>query len=103
MTFKRTKENFTCEHCGKKVKGNGYTNHCPYCLWSKHVDNNPGDRASDCHGLMQPLDYELDRDQYTLVFKCEKCGHLKKNKAVPEDNFEEILALAQRVAKSKTF
>ena len=54
--FIKNIEDFTCEHCGAPVKGTGYTNHCPKCLWSKHEDVNPGDRASDCHGLMKPID-----------------------------------------------
>ncbi|MBR6751902.1 MAG: RNHCP domain-containing protein, partial [Alphaproteobacteria bacterium] len=44
--FVKRVENFTCAHCGAEVFGNGYTNHCPKCLWSRHVDNNPGDRMS---------------------------------------------------------
>lgn len=36
--FTRVIEDFICENCGTEVKGNGYTNHCPKCLWSKHVD-----------------------------------------------------------------
>ena len=56
--FNRKKENFVCENCGEKVEGNGYTNHCPNCLWSKHVDINPGDRAETCHGLLKPIAVE---------------------------------------------
>ena len=52
--FKRKIEDFVCGHCKQKVKGNGYTNHCPKCLWSKHVDLTPGDRASGCKGMMAP-------------------------------------------------
>lgn len=39
-------ESFICEHCHKKVEKLGYTSrdHCPYCLYSKHVDITPGDR-----------------------------------------------------------
>jgi len=36
--FSKKVENFTCEACGNKVKGSGYTDHCPNCLYSKHVD-----------------------------------------------------------------
>ena len=52
--FSRLIEDFICEHCNNPVKGNGYTNHCPYCLYSKHVDEDPGDRAATCHGIMEP-------------------------------------------------
>src|SRR3989338_8156335 len=45
--FQRTKEDFTCERCGFFVRGSGYTNHCPQCLWSKHVDVNPGNRQAE--------------------------------------------------------
>ncbi|MDD4027925.1 MAG: RNHCP domain-containing protein, partial [Bacilli bacterium] len=43
-------ENFICEVCKKEVKSLGYTarDHCPYCLSSKHVDINPGDRKCTC-------------------------------------------------------
>lgn len=36
-------EEFICENCGHKVQRLGYScrNHCPYCLYSKHVDINP--------------------------------------------------------------
>jgi ribosomal protein L37AE/L43A len=93
--FTRTIEDFVCEHCGTKVKGTGYTNHCPNCLWSKHVDVNPGDRAESCGGMMKPVAVEIDRGEYILLHKCEKCGQQKKNKTVPEDNFEVILSLAK--------
>jgi rubrerythrin len=93
--FTRTIENFTCEHCGAKVKGNGYTNHCPVCLYSKHVDINPGDRLNSCNGLMKPISVEIKSGEYILTQKCEKCGFEKKNKTVPEDNFEVILGLTK--------
>lgn len=93
--FRRHKEDFVCEHCGAKVKGNGYTNHCPDCLWSKHVDVMPGDRAEDCKGLMKPIDVKSTRDGYVITHQCEKCGAIKRNKAAENDNFEVILALAK--------
>ena len=54
--FIKVKEDFVCEHCGAEVKGDGYTNHCPKCLWSKHVDVHPGDRAAECGGMMALFD-----------------------------------------------
>ncbi|MBU3901416.1 RNHCP domain-containing protein, partial [Patescibacteria group bacterium] len=45
--FQRKIEDFVCGHCGPKIKGTGYTDHCPKCLWSQHVDVNPGDRQAD--------------------------------------------------------
>lgn len=93
--FARRKEDFTCEVCGTEVKGNGYTNHCPECLCSKHVDINPGDRASDCGGIMRPVDIEMKKGEYIIVHKCEKCGFVRRNKSAEGDNFATILAIMQ--------
>ncbi len=75
--------------------GNGYTNHCPQCLCSKHVDINPGDRASDCGGLMKPVEIEQKNGDYVIIHVCESCGHMKKNKVSPNDNIEAIIAISQ--------
>lgn len=93
--FSRHKEDFVCEHCGEKVTGSGYTNHCPKCLWSKHVDIMPGDRAEECRGLMKPIGVEQVRDGYIIIHQCEKCGVIKRNKTADNDSFEAILALAK--------
>ena len=85
--FKRTKEDFVCEQCGSPVQGNGYTNHCPQCLWSKHVDVNPGDRAAACHGLMEPIRIELKKGGYMILHRCVSCGFEKPNKAAEGDVF----------------
>jgi hypothetical protein len=91
--FKKTKENFVCENCGKKIIGNGYTNHCPHCLYSKHVDIFPGDRENPCKGLMKPIKALLKNGQYTIIHRCEICREEKKNKLSKEDNLNEILNL----------
>jgi hypothetical protein len=92
--FQRKIENFVCEKCEKKVSGDGYTNHCPVCLWSKHVDINPGDREADCGGLMESVSIEAEKDGYIITHQCEKCGYKKRNKSVPADNFDEILRIS---------
>ena len=84
--FKKTKEDFICQHCGFKVRGSGYTNHCPNCLWSKHVDINPGDRLAECQGLMKPIEIELKDGQYYILHQCVKCGYTKKNKVAKNVN-----------------
>ena len=60
--FTEIDEEFICEHCGKLVPKLEYScrNHCPYCLHSKHVDKNPGDRAEECHGDLEPVSLEID-------------------------------------------
>jgi rubrerythrin len=94
MTFKRTIENFTCEHCGVSVVGNGYTNHCPKCLWSKHVDKEPGDRAETCGGMMEPIGIEGSSPSYRVIHSCEKCGLIRRVNAAPEDDPEALARLA---------
>lgn len=89
--FKKKKEDFVCEKCGTKVTGDGYTNHCPSCLYSKHVDINPGDRASLCLGLMKPLKIEGSSGKYRIIHKCLACGYVKPNKVAEDDSIESIL------------
>ena len=88
QNFKRKIEDFVCGNCGEKIKGDGYTNHCPQCLWSKHVDITPGDRASDCYGMMEPSKVETKGGEYDITHKCVKCGYEKRNKMSPKDDFE---------------
>lgn len=94
--FIRTVENFTCLNCGKNVRGNGYTNHCPECLYSLHVDNFPGDRASDCGGMMRPVRAYLKKGRFRLVHRCVKCGIEKHVKTADNDSFDEIIVATRR-------
>jgi len=93
--FQRTIEDFICENCGAAVKGNGYTNHCPKCLYSKHVDINPGDRDANCGGLMKPVAIEQKKGEYVILHKCVKCNHERKNKVAPEDDINAIMKVSQ--------
>ncbi len=93
MAFIKKQEDFICENCGGQVKGDGYTNHCPACLWSKHVDIDPGDRASGCKGMMRPISVYILGDRISITHQCIECGHQKKNKTTAEDNIDIILAL----------
>lgn len=93
--FIRRKEDFACGNCNTQVKGNGYTNHCPKCLCSRHVDVNPGDRLSTCHGMMKPITVDLKHGEFVIIHRCTRCGEEKRNIASPEDSKEEILKLAQ--------
>ena len=82
--FTKNDSGFVCGHCGKEVEPLGYTsrNHCPYCLWSRHLDVLPGDRASECMGLMEPLFAEPDpKKGYVITHRCKECGELRRNKA----------------------
>ncbi len=92
--FIKNKEDFTCGQCGAFVLGNGYTNHCPDCLWSRHVDINPGDRLEHCRGMMKPVGIEIKNRKTVVVHKCEKCGSLKKNRVAENDNQQNIILVS---------
>jgi len=92
--FTKNIEDFTCAHCSAHVKGDGYTNHCPHCLWSQDVDINPGDRASTCGGLMKPIGIETTGDKFIIIHKCEKCGKIARCRASENDDMDEIIRLS---------
>lgn len=93
--FNMIDENFICENCGKTVKKLEYSarDHCPYCLYSKHVDIMPGDRKNNCHGLLIPIDIEKFKNTYKIVYKCQKCQKIHKNIIAKDDNFNKILEI----------
>lgn len=93
--FQKNVEDFVCEKCGQGVMGDGYTNHCPNCLWSKHVDINPGDRLASCGGMMRAINVVTEKGQYVLTHRCEKCGFERRKKVEREDNFDEISKIAR--------
>ena len=97
-TFNKLDESFICENCGKSVNPLGYTSrdHCPFCLYSKHVDINPGDRSNECRGLLIPIDVEKFKNTYKIIYKCNNCNKLHKNIAALDDDIEEIIKLSTK-------
>lgn len=94
--FIRNIENFTCEKCGYQVTGDGYTDHCPKCLYGKHVDANlPGDRQSSCHGMLRPTGIRIKEQKQQIQYTCETCGKVSYCKIAKEDNYEIIISLSQ--------
>ena len=94
--FTMKNENFICEKCGKEVNKSSYTarDHCPYCLYSKHVDINPGDRLNKCTGLLKPIGIEKFKDTFKIIYKCEKCNKIHKNIIERDDNMDLIIELS---------
>ncbi|MDR1354548.1 MAG: RNHCP domain-containing protein [Oscillospiraceae bacterium] len=90
---------FVCGNCGAVVMSldNGsFRNHCPVCLYSKHVDNQPGDRLAECGGLMKPIDVLVtSKKGLQIVHKCLACGAEKVNKVAEDanqcDDYQKIL------------
>lgn len=94
--FTKNDEAFICENCNKKVEKLGYTSrdHCPYCLCSKHIDIMPGDRQNKCKGILRPIGVEINNKKgYVIIYKCDKCGMIHKNKAAEDDNKELLIKL----------
>jgi RNHCP domain/Sgf11 (transcriptional regulation protein) len=90
--FTRTYEDFRCSNCGRQVAGNGYTNHCPACLWSKHVDVHPGDRAETCRALMRPAALQYERGAFVVIHECLGCGVRRRNRVARDDDLSSLLA-----------
>ena len=89
-------EEFICENCGKNISKLNYTarDHCPYCLYSKHVDINPGDRLNECKGLLKPIGIEKYKDTYKIIYKCRKCNQEHKNIMATDDDMDLIIDLS---------
>lgn len=91
----RRDEGFVCGHCGAEVSALGHTDrdHCPNCLRSVHVDVVPGDRDAGCGGLMDPIGAELVSGQVVLHYRCRRCGHPHRVKAIPgSDDWDAVIA-----------
>lgn len=101
--FNMIDEEFICENCGKRVTKLNYSarDHCPFCLYSKHVDINPGDRLNECRGLLGPVGIEKFKNTYKIIYKCKKCGELHKNVASKDDDFNIIIDLS--INKNRDF
>lgn len=107
FTGRGANQPFSCAQCGTEVAplvGGGYRNHCPACLHSLHVDVNPGDRAADCGGVMEPIAVEhAAKKGWVLVHRCLRCGAVRRNRAalsdpVQPDDYDAIVALSSGVA-----
>lgn len=100
MRFLARNDAFVCDKCGASVApivyGGSYRNHCPYCLWSKHVDGSvPGDRMGNCKGLMEPIGVKTKSGgEYTLVHRCVACGFLRLNRLAGDDNLELVAKIS---------
>ena len=69
--------------------------HCPFCLYSKHVDIFPGDRENSCQGLLKPIGIEKFKDSYKIIYRCEKCHQQHKNIIAKDDDMNLIIELSK--------
>ena len=94
MGRKTENSGFVCANCGNDVapiaKGS-IRNHCPSCLSSLHVDEEIGDRQSDCGGIMHPTAIEYhSKKGWQILHKCQKCGFARKNMTADDDDIDKI-------------
>ena len=94
-------ESFTCKACGHLVSpeeaGTQHRNHCPNCLSSLHVDNEPGDRAADCGGVMEPISvWVRSNGEWAIIHRCKRCGALSSNRIAADDNPLKLMSIALR-------
>jgi hypothetical protein len=92
---------FACAHCGRIVapteSGTEHRNHCPFCLWSVHVDLRPGDRRAGCRGDMEPIGIWIRGDgEWALIHRCARCGFLRANRIAGDDDELRLFGLAAR-------
>lgn len=104
---------FSCDHCGQwvplsELMGTAHRNHCPFCLWSKHVDlEEPGDRKSECRAKMKPIGLtfkhegvdkygNLRQGELMLIHECTGCGKISINRIASDDKVETILEVFEQ-------
>ena len=90
---------FTCRVCGWPVgpqdAGTRHRNHCPNCLASVHLDDEPGDRAADCGGTMEPVAVWVRKGgEWAIIHRCKVCGVLHPNRVAADDNPTVLMSLA---------
>ena len=92
-------EAFKCKQCrrfiGALPSGGHHRNHCPFCLFSLHVDDRrTGDRQSICKSRMQPTgSFQRRNGEHVLVHRCLGCGFERFNRIAADDDFELVLSL----------
>ena len=90
---------FTCRVCGWPVgpegAGSHHRNHCPNCLSSVHLDDEPGDRAAGCGGTMEPVSVWVRKGgEWAIVHRCKRCGMLSSNRVAADDNPMKLMSIA---------
>jgi hypothetical protein len=92
---------FRCGHCDFSVPchapGTRHRNHCPICLWSRHLDDAPGDRGAGCGGLMEPVAISPRPDgEWMVVHRCRTCDGLHRTRIAGDDDPIALMSLAVR-------
>ncbi|MCA9282368.1 MAG: RNHCP domain-containing protein [Phycisphaeraceae bacterium] len=99
---------FTCIHCRNTVDpdsfGTKHRNHCPFCLWSRHVDDEPGDRRCACRSPMEPMAIAVREDgEWAIIHRCTGCSTLRTNRIAGDDRELPLLVLALKPISNPPF
>ncbi|WP_242942155.1 RNHCP domain-containing protein [Provencibacterium massiliense] len=99
---------FVCKVCGSTVAlegaGTRHRNHCPNCLSSVHLDEEPGDRKSICQGVMDPVGVWVRADgEWAILHRCRSCGVFHSNRIAADDNPVKLMSLAVKPLASPPF
>lgn len=103
---------FKCVHClafvssAHELSGVNNRNHCPYCLWSCHLDLYvAGDRLSACKAGMKPIGLTMkkgrnkyrseSRGELMLIHECMECRAISINRIAADDDTLTIFAVFQ--------
>ena len=101
---------FRCAHChiivssAHLLSGVNNRNHCPYCLWSCHLDLfAAGDRLSACKAPMRPIGLTMKkgrnkyqrepRGELMLIHECVECKTLSINRIAADDDSATVMAI----------
>lgn len=99
---------FICRVCGASVTPDGAgtqnRNHCPMCLSSVHLDNEPGDRSADCGGIMDPIGVWVRKNgEWAIIHRCRRCGALSSNRIAADDSPVKLMSIAVKPLASPPF
>ncbi len=113
----KKKNGFECSNCKRFVEfskyiGTKHRNHCPFCLWSFHLDDKKsGDRKAICEGQMVPLGLTFKQeglDKYgkkkqgelMLVHECQKCLKISINRIAGDDDHQALTEVFEGAKKN---
>ena len=101
-------DSFKCKVCGRLMipenAGTEHRNHCANCLSSLHVDDETGDRAADCGGIMEPIAvWTRKGGEWALIHRCHRCGKLSSNRVAADDNPMKLMSIAMKPLASPPF
>ena len=102
------KDSFICKVCGRLVTpegaGTDHRNHCPNYLCSLHVDDEPGDRRSECGGIMEPVAVWVRKNgEWAIIHRCRRCGALSSNRIAADDNPMKLMSIAMKPVADPPF